>query len=375
MGTGEKTRIEFSEMLGRRVRIGDWQDQTIGTYVKIGEAIREGDWDHAADLADYFVDEANVCFTLYRQWVNDLRGFLADNGMDAEELAAVDADVQSKLTTPEGNPWNAHRHWDSFRTHQRNLLKHIYRAETDEALETLDVMKDVWRQTHDRDVDHTYGLMSAIQDNHGAQGIADMYERVLLPLFSWRYQKFDIDSHPWDEALETLLTVSCEAMRGHLVGPERTGDMELIEEEDRWVIRFDPCGSGQRIIRGDWEEDTPARVEPPYNWAVSEEPASWNHYTKGICLYCAHCIVLNEEMPMDRFGYPTRVIDPPVYPDTDRDPAVRQKCQWTMYKDPTTVPEEAYERVGRKKPSVFGSSHFDAGELPDAGALGLPGIG
>ena len=64
----------------------------------------------------------------YRQWVNDLRGFLADNGMDAEELAATDADVQSKLTTPEGNPWNAHRHWDSFRVHQRNLLKHIYRA-------------------------------------------------------------------------------------------------------------------------------------------------------------------------------------------------------------------------------------------------------
>ena len=95
--------------------------------------------------------------------------------------------MQSKLTTPEGNPWNAHRHWDSFRVHQRNLLKHIYRAETDEALETLDVMKDTWRQTHDRDVDHTYGLMSAIQDRHGAQGIADMYERVLLPLFSWRY--------------------------------------------------------------------------------------------------------------------------------------------------------------------------------------------
>ena len=78
---------------------------------------------------------------------------------------------------------------------------------------------------------------------------------------------------------------------------------------------------------------------------------------------------------MDRFGYPTRVIDPPVYPDTDKDPAVRQKCQWSMYKDPTTVPEEYYERVGRKKPDVFGSSHFDVGGLPDAGALGLPGIG
>ena len=37
---------------------------------------------------------------------------------------------------------------------------------------------------------------------------------------------------------------------------------------------------------------------------------------------------------MDRFGYPVRVIDPPTYPDTDRDPAVRQKCQWQMFKDP-----------------------------------------
>lgn len=370
-----RTTIEFSEVLGRRVRLGSWDDQKISTYRKIAESIDAGDWEMAADLADYFTDEANVCFSLYRQWVNDLRGFLRDSGASDEEVVAIDADVQSKLTCPDGREWNAHRHWDQYRAEQRQLLASIYRQEPEQARDRLAAMKETWRQTHDRDVDHTYGLMSAIQERHGAQGIADMYQRVLVPLFSWRYNKFDIDQHPWDEGLETLMLVACEAMRGHLVGPERTGDFELIEAEDRFILRFDPCGSGQRIVRGDWIEDTPSRVEPPYNWDVAKEEASWNHFTKGVCLYCAHCIVLMEELPIDRFGYPVRVIDPPVYPDTDRDPEVRQRCQWQMFKDPTNVPEEYYVRVGRTKPDKFGSSNFDSPELPDAGALGLPGTG
>ncbi len=374
-GSMSETTIEFSEVLGRRVRLGSWEDQKISTYRKIAEAIGEGNWDFAADLADYFTDEAQVCFSLYRQWISDLRGFLRDSGSSATEVDDIDADVVSKLTLPDGREWNPHRHWDDYRSQQRTLLAAIHRQQLDQALEALAIMKETWRQTHDRDVDHTYGLMSAIQERYGAQGIADMYQRILVPLFAWRYQKFDIDRHPWDEGLETLLLVSCEAMRGHLAGPERTGDFELIEDDEKFMLRFDPCGSGQRTLRGDWTEDTPARMQAPYNWAASTEEASWNHYTKGVCLYCAHCIVLMEEIPIDRFGYPVRVIDPPVYPDTDRDPDRRQKCRWTMYKDPTAAPEEVYTRVGRTKPDRFGSSNFDVGDLPDAGAMGLPGTG
>ena len=107
------------------------------------------------------------------------------------------------------------------------------------------------------------------------------------------------------------MLVACEAMRGHLVGPERTGDMELVELEDRFVLRFDPCGSGGRTLRGDSIEGTPPRMQPPYDWTVTEEPHTWNHNTPGVCLYCTHCIILMEEMPIDRFGYPVRVVDPP----------------------------------------------------------------
>lgn len=370
-----ETTIEFSEVLGRRVRLGSWEDQSISTYGKIKEAMESGDWDLAADLADYFIDEAQVCFSLYRQWINDLRTYLLYAGTPSDDVDRIDADVQSKLTLPDGRAWNAHRHWDDFRSHQRVLLAAIFRERSGDGTDALEIMKETWRQTHDRDVDHTYGLMSAIQERYGATGIAEMYERVLLPLFAWRYGKFDIDKHPWDEGLETLLLVSCEAMRGHLVGPERTGDFELVEEDDRFVLRFDPCGSGGRTLRGDSIEHTPARMEAPYNWGVSTEEASWNHYTKGLCLYCAHCIILMEEIPIDRFGYPVRVVDPPFYDASDEDKTKQQKCQWTMYKDPTTAPEDVYVRVGREKPNVFGSSNFDAGDLPDAGAMGLPGTG
>ena len=47
-----ETTIEFSDVLGRRVRLGSWEDQKISTYSKIKEAVGERNWDHAADLAD-----------------------------------------------------------------------------------------------------------------------------------------------------------------------------------------------------------------------------------------------------------------------------------------------------------------------------------
>lgn len=369
-----ETRIAFMDALGRRVRLGSWEDQKISTYRKIEKALRDGRWDDAAQLGSYFVDEANVCFTLYRQWISDLNGYLRDKGASAEVIAARNAQATELNRLPDGNSWQPRRHWDRFLSEVQAFTAATYREHREEALRLLDQMKETWRQCHDRDVDHTYALMSLIKEELGEPAVRDMYDRVLLPLFVWRYEKFDIDKHPWDEGLEVLMLVACEAMRGHLVGPERTGDFELIETVDRFILRFDSCGSGQRTVRGDWIEDTPARMEPPYGWKVTEEKNSWNHYTPGVCLYCTHCIILMEEMPIDRFGYPVRVIDPPVYPDTNRDPGARQQCQWQMFKDPTKVPEEYYERVGRKKPTTFGSKAHGARELPQVNA-GLPGAG
>ncbi|MDX6569883.1 MAG: hypothetical protein QOH15_2461, partial [Gaiellales bacterium] len=74
----------FSDIIGRRVRLGDWQDQKISTYRKIHEALDDGRFEDASELAAYFVDEGRVCWVLYRQWILDLEGFLTDEGMAAD---------------------------------------------------------------------------------------------------------------------------------------------------------------------------------------------------------------------------------------------------------------------------------------------------
>lgn len=368
-----ETALVFSDALGRRVRMGRWEDQKISTYRKIHEAIDAGEWAFAAELANYFVEEASVCYGIYRQWIPDLNAFMTQNGVSKGDIAEANRRIVAKLSMPDGRPWNNFRQWHEVRQCGERLVGHIHRESALEAHAGLDELKETWRQCHDRDVDHTYGLMSEIVARLGEEAIGRMWEKVLVPLFAWRYEKFDIDKYPWDEGLESLMLVACEAMRGHLVGPERTGDMELFETEDRFILRFDPCGSGGRTIRGDNIEGTPPRMEPPYDWTVSQEPHTWNHGQKGICHYCTHCIFLMEEIPIDRFGYPVRVIDPPVYgaQDADGNP---QKCQWQMFKDPTAVPEEYYERVGRTKPRSFGSKANSAADLPDV-TVAMPGAG
>jgi hypothetical protein len=266
--TDSETRIEYSPIVGRRIRLGNWEDQKISTYRKIREALEDGRWDDAAELGNYFVDEARVCFAIYRTWIPDLSAFLRENGVSREDVDAANAEITSKLALPDGAPWDPYRQWHAFVTEVEEFVALVHREQRDEAIAKLAELKETWRRCHDRDVDHTYGLMSEIVERLGESSIGPMWDKVLLPLFTWRYEKFDIDKHAWEEGLETLMLVACEAMRGHLVGPERTGDFELIETEDRYILRFDPCGSGGRTIRGDWIEGTPARMEPPYNWTV-----------------------------------------------------------------------------------------------------------
>jgi hypothetical protein len=368
----DATSIAFVPSIGRRARVDRWEEQKVSTYRRIRAAIEEGRWDDAARLMNYFVDEGRVCFGIYRQWIPDLNAFLRENGVSQEEIDTANAEIVAKLTLPDGTAWNPYAQWDRFLTAVEDAVRAIHHEDAGAALELVDNAKETWRRCHDRDVDHTYGLMSEIVARLGESSIGPMWDKVLIPLFSWRYDKFDVDKAAWEDALHTLMLVACEAMRGHLVGPERTGDFELIETEDRFILRFDPCGSGGRTLRGDTIEGTPPRMEAPYNWSVSQEPHTWNHGEKGICHYCTHCIRLMEELPMDRFGYPVRVIDPPHYGARDADGNL-EKCQWQMFKDPTKVPEEYYERVGRTRPTAFGSKAHGAPDLPVVS--GMPGAG
>ena len=345
--------LTFSEVLGRRIRSGDWVEQKVSTFREVGRAIDEERFDDVADLANYFVDEARVCWNLYRQWARDLELFLADRGVSPDELAAVKAGIAEVTRLPDGALFEPETEWARFQEQIADVVEAAGRRDGASARRLMADAKETWRRTHDRDVDAIYGLLSEISTRLGEDAILDTWQAILQPWFDARYVRFDIDSFAWGESLDVLMYVTFEAMRGHLVGPERTGDIGFEEFDDRFVVSFDPCGSGGRTVQGDEIEGTGPRMEAPYGWKVSEQPHDWNHFTPGVCLYCAHCIVLTEQMPMDHFGYPVRVIDPPVYTAGQTE---RQQCRWTMYKDPTAVPEELYTRAGRTKPNEFGSA-------------------
>ena len=116
MTADTETRLEYLPALGRRVRLGSWDDQKVSTYRKLREAIEVGRWDDAARLANYFVDEGKVCFSIYRQWIPDLNAFLRESGVAADELELVNAEIVAKLTLPDGTAWNAYEQWDRFLT-------------------------------------------------------------------------------------------------------------------------------------------------------------------------------------------------------------------------------------------------------------------
>jgi hypothetical protein len=337
--------LEFSDVLGRRIRAGDLSDQRVSTFDRIGEALAGGDFERAAELGDFFVDEAEVIFGIYRGWIPQLIDFLLDRGVSEDEVTSINERILALLSLTDGRPFHARKLWAEFRGLARDFVAACGRREGTEVLSLLEAMWDLWRQMHDRDVDHIYGLMNEIVVRFGEKTLAPMWDAIIGDLFASRYAKFDITQYSWKESLWTNLYLVMEAMRGHLVGPGRKGNFEFEEDEDRFTFRFDPCGSGGHTIRGDEVEGSPPRMEPPYEWGVTTEEHDFAWNTKGVCYYCSNCCVVMQLKPIDAFGYPVRVVEPPTYPDRSH-----AKCTWHVYKDPTSVPERYYRAVGREKP-------------------------
>jgi hypothetical protein len=343
--------LAFSPVLGRVVRSGEWPDQAISTYDKIVAALEAGDTKEAAALVDFFYDEADVIWAIFRNFIPDINEFMKARGMTDEEIVEANREVLGLLDLPDGRPFNSRVLWEEFRVQVREVLLKCGAADAAGALADLEPMKDKWRIIQDRDVDHAYGLITITARRFGEQVLPELWDHIIGSLFSMRYAKFDISRFPWSDSLETNLYLAFEAMRGHLVGPGRRGNMEFEEDEDRYTFRFDPCGSGGRALRGDNEvEGTPPRVEAPWGYGVTEGEYDFAWNKKGVCYYCSNCCVVMQLKPIDAFGYPVRVVEPPTYPAESE-----AKCTWHVYKDPTKVPERFYKDVGRTKPERFGS--------------------
>jgi hypothetical protein len=329
--------------LGRPVRTGSWADLAEGTVPRLLRAIADGRAADAADLAAFFVVEARVCFDIYTQWNRDALRYLAHRGLDEATLAAETTRIEALVLA--GRPEGTGDRATAFARFE--ALAREAGAAAPGAAEAAVAMSERWRHLHDTDVDRLTGLFDIVVRRFGETAIGDMYEGWLIgDWFNKRYVRFDVSRQPWQEAFDLLVYLTFESMHGHLAGPGRQGSITFEEHADRVVFSFDPCGSGGRTVRGEPLDGTPPRDEPPYGFAVLEEAHTFTGGKKGVCTYCAHCCILTEKLPIERFGYPVRVVDPPLWPAGRNDP-----CRWTIYRTPEAVPEEVYARVGARKPA------------------------
>ncbi len=344
--------VAYEDFLGRDARSGDWSELARGTYSVVLEEIEQGRPESAARLLDVTLLEAGELHEIYGHWTDDVLAWL--RARDAEGL---DADV-AKLRGLLGD-WafdGFEEGWQSYCTLTKAGAAAILAGASD-AAERVEAARASWQGTHDDAVDVLYGVLDIAVRREGEKCLRDIWDLLLRDWYDAHARRLDVRLQDWAESARQLRMAILDGFHAHLSGPDRLGDIGFIEEEDRWGYRFAPCGSGGRTM-SDATSDGGARPGPPYGFAVTTEKHDWAWNTVGVCLYCVHCCLLNELTPIDRLGYPTRVIDPPVWPDDRADPT----CTWWVYKDPSLIPDAVYRRVGRERPDHLGSDLPSTGE-------------
>jgi hypothetical protein len=223
----------------------------------------------------------------------------------------------------------------------RSTLSETYgaidRGDAEEAKRLLESFRYEEQILQDIYVDWIWAMLTWVRDELGEASV----ERIMRDtLGSWAVARY---ANYLDLSVDERVALTVEGMRGHLGGPGRQGDVEVVDEGSRVVVSFDPCGSGGRARRGDPARGIPPATERP-ELGFSHDGHDWTWRRDGVCLYCSHCALVNEILPIERLGFPIRVTE---YPERAED-----KCRWILYKDPRDVPAEAYERVGKRKPSA-----------------------
>ena len=105
------THLTWSETIDKRVRAGDWADQATSTVQKIEEALGGARYEGAAQLVDYFMEEAKVFYAIYALWFRGFVHWLRQQGVPAPELDAELARLARLMAYPDGHAFEPISRW------------------------------------------------------------------------------------------------------------------------------------------------------------------------------------------------------------------------------------------------------------------------
>jgi hypothetical protein len=215
------------------------------------------------------------------------------------------------------------------------LKQLIKEGKVDEAVELADYYHSEGKGLHDLYCDWTYADLTYIADKFGEEEVYPMLryaKEALSKVFYGRVPALNV---------EETVKFFAEAMRAHRTGPKEMGDFVVREEDDRFVMEFDPCGSGGRMRRTGEVDGTAPRTGPPLNLGKTKKAYPWSWGKEGVPYYCLHCCIWHEIMAIEGQGYPVKI--------TEYNPDPEAPCVWLFYKKPELIPEHYFTRIGMKK--------------------------
>lgn len=135
---------------------------------------------------------------------------------------------------------------------------------------------------------------------------------------------------PEPEALAQRVKMFVAGLRGHLQ------PLDIEEDDEKFVIKMKPCGSGGRLV-------LEGRYEGPNAFLKIEKPQRMTYHRPDFPVYCAHEASM-ELADVERYGAPLVVVEP-------AERLGKEHCSFIIYKDPAKVPAKYYERLGLTKPA------------------------
>lgn len=298
-----------SSTFGRLIRMDSPSTQGVGTCWFTLSAFDDGNAELAIAYARYERDEfRRLADTVLGGWLGDL--------IDWTEAADWSGSQASHLLRT-----SRKQTWARF-----DRLADLALAQSEAAIaagqrEWLDAALESMREAHiasnDLAVRLIQDLLTAVSQAQGEEYVAETLRVSYEHIWKKRYELwFRLTGHE-------RLALSSEGMRAHYGGPARRGDFTIREFEDRYVMRFDPCGTGQVMRRGTDERDAESYL-PVIEVGRTASAHAWSQNVEGMPYYCVHCPALMEHFPTETFGGPLR----PVF--FDLDPNV--PCTWAVPK-------------------------------------------
>jgi hypothetical protein len=318
-------KYEKSEVIGRELRLDDIDTIGVSSQTLAEDAIRGGRDEEAVTLVNYFLREMQIMHGIMTTWVKDIIRYIIEKSGSAPGMdAAASAGIM--------RVWETHPLGIAPRD---QCLAALQQGEREAAVNWLNAMRLEFKNPHEILVAWVQDLLSYCAATWGEDSVLETMLHTHQSIWGDRYAAWD-QMTPWEKVALTV-----EGMRGgHFSGARRRGDVLVAEEEDRFVISFDPCGSGGVLRRGDPE--TGRGPYPITAHGTNQEPHLWTWQKTGVHWYCSHCAMAMEWLPGRKRGHPLRPLDHTLDHNAP--------CVWYVYKDETQTREYHYPRTGLVKP-------------------------